>query len=134
MTAADVPATAAALLRQLDDWSIQGPTLASGPCTFTGLSEAEDGNGKRKRVEVIEQVDSVLIRACHVDGRALVALWVHRPGRRGWTLDLAWRARHPGEHVPRRITATQLKAYVGAPDAATALLAVTPVEVEQVAA
>ena len=125
----NLPTAASALLKQLRDlvpaWSIYGPAHATGPCTFTGLSETEDGEGKRKRVELVEQVDSVLIRAYHVDGRAIVALWVRRPARKGWTLDMAWRGRDAGEHVPRRLTATQLKAYVAAPDHAAALAAVS---------
>lgn len=126
MTTPDTPAAARTLLARLDGWSHR-LTHAAGSCTFGGLSEQSDGNGKRRRVSTVEQVDSVLVRARHVDGRALVALWIRRPGltpagrRKGWTLDLAWRGRAPGEHVPRRITARQLAAYVAAPDPAAAL-------------
>lgn len=133
MTAPDLPAAARTLLRQLDDWSHR-VTHATGPCGFTGLSETEDGNGRRRRIEVIEQVDSVLVRACHLDGRAFVALWIRRPTRKGWALDLAWRGRGPDEHTPRPITATQLRAYVAAADLRAALAAVTPVEDEREAA
>lgn len=121
----DLPAAAKTLLRQLDGWS-HTTSHATGSCGFSGLSETVDGNGRRRRTEIVETVDSVLVRACHVDGRALVALWLHRSGRKGWTLDLAWRGRHPHEPAPRRITATQLRAYVAAPDAAAALAALEP--------
>jgi len=120
----DLPPAARTLLKQLAQWSVEGPTCATGPCTFGGLSQETDGEGKRKRIAIIEQVDSVLIRARHVDGRALVALWVRRPERKGWALDMAWRGRHPSEHAPRPLTATQLRAYIGAPDHAAALAAV----------
>lgn len=127
----DLPSAANALLRQLRElvpaWSIDGPRFATGPCAFGGLSEETDGEGKRRRIAVIEQVDSVLVRACHVDGRAIVALWVRRPTKRGWTLDMAWRGRAAHEHTPHRLTATALKAYVAAPDHAAALAAVAPI-------
>lgn len=117
MIALDMPASAKSLLRQLEGWSTL-VTHATGPCEFGGLSEDTDGEGKRHRVSVTEDVDSVLLRGAHVDGRAFVALWVRRPGetpagrRKGWTLDLAWRGKRPDEHTPKQITATELKAYV----------------------
>jgi hypothetical protein len=84
MVTTDLPLATLALLKQLSTsvpaWSVEGPTCATGPCTFGGLSQETDGEGKRKRIQIVEQVDSVLIRARHVDGRALVALWVRRPG------------------------------------------------------
>lgn len=124
VTTPDTPAAARALLRQLDDWSVKA-THGSGSWTFSALGEPR-GNGTRPKIEVVEDVDSVLIRARHVDGRAFVALWVRRASRKGWALDLAWRARAPHEHTPAPITATQLRAYVGASDPAAALAAVTP--------
>ena len=125
LTAADVPAAARTLHRRLIEagWSIAGPRHGSGAWAYSALSETEDGNGKRKRTELVEDVESVLVRARHVDGRALVALWVRRASRKGWSLDLAWRGRHPDEHTPRPITATQLRAYAAAPDHRTALAA-----------
>jgi len=121
------PRAAAVLLRKLDGWSTQLRT-ATGQCAFGTLSADTDGNGKRHRVEVLETVDSVLIRARHVDGRALVALWIRRRRAPGWTLDLAWRARHHGELAPRPITARQLTAYAGAPDPESALAACAPMK------
>lgn len=113
----DTPTAARTLLRQLEDWSVK-TTHATGPCEFGGLSEDTDGEGKRHRVSNVEDVDSVLLRATHVDGRAFVALWIRRPGttptgkHKGWSLDLAWRGRRPDELTPKQITATELKAYV----------------------
>lgn len=131
MTTPDLPAAANTLLKQLRElvpaWSIDGPRHATGPCAFGGLSEETDGEGKRRRIEIVEQVDSVLVRARHADGRAIVALWVRRPAKRGWTLDMAWRGRATNEFTPQRLTATQLKAYVAAPDYAAALAAVAPI-------
>lgn len=124
MTTPDTPAAARTLMRQLDDWSAR-LTHGSGNWSFTALSETEDGNGKRRRVEVVEAVDSALIRACHVDGRAFVALWTRRASRKGWSLDTCWRGRHGEEYAPAQITATQLRAYVAAPDHAAALAAIT---------
>jgi hypothetical protein len=126
----DLPVAARTLLKSLDGWSVADPRHATGPYAFGGLSEATNGEGKRKRTTRTEEVDSVLIRAAHVDGRAIVALFVQAgptskvTGKRGWTLELAWRGRHHDEHVPRQLTGTQLKAYVGAVDHAAALAAV----------
>lgn len=119
-----LPTPAKTLLRQLSSsvpaWSA-AVSHAVGPCEFGGLSEDTDGEGKRRRVSNIEDVDSVLVRARHLDGRALVALWIRRPGetaagrRNGWSLDMAWRGRHEGELTPHQITAGELKAYTGVP-------------------
>lgn len=83
MTAPAIPSAAKTLIKKLEgavhSWSTK-ITHATGPCEFGGLSEETDGEGKRHRVSVTEQVDSCLIQACHVDGRAFVALWVRRPG------------------------------------------------------
>ena len=119
MTTPDAPTAAKTLLRQLaEGWSVAGPTYATGPITVTAYGEPR-GDGTRPKIAVTEVVDSVLVRACHVDGRAVVALWIRRPGK-GWSLDMAWRGRHPREHVPRQINATELAAYVAAPDHAAA--------------
>jgi|GEM_PF-6535599 len=136
MSVPEIPTAARTLLRRLDGWSVTGPLHATGEMEFGGLSETTDGNGKRTRIKRSEVVDSALIRACHVDGRALVALFVRcgpvskRTGKKGWTLDMAWRGRHPGEHTPKPMTATQLAAYVEAPDARAGLVAVTANESE----
>jgi hypothetical protein len=131
----DLPVAANTLLKQLREhvpaWSVAEPRHATGPLAFGGLSEQTDGEGKRRRIEIIEQVDSVLIRACHVDGRALVALWIRRSTRKGWTLDMAWRGRRPDEYAPQRITATQLKAYVAAPTHAAAIAAVSVTDTDK---
>lgn len=111
MTAPELPPAARTLLRQLDDWSTH-VTCASGELEFNALSEDTDGEGKRRRILVLEPVDSVLLRGAHVDGRALVALWIRRATRAGWKLDLAWRGRRADEFTPKQITATELKAYV----------------------
>lgn len=112
---ADVPRAATALLAKLEAWSVF-ERAARGPCEFGGLSEETNGEGKRHRVTVVEDVDSYLVRARHVDGRAFVAVWVRRSGK-GWTLDTAWRGRRRDEHAPKQVTATQLRAYVVAPSA-----------------
>jgi hypothetical protein len=122
MTDPDIPAGTRSLLRQLEGWSTQ-VRHATGHCQFNALSEDTNGEGRRHRVSVIEAVDSVLVRARHVDGRALVALWMRRATRKGWTLDLAWRARHSDDLAPQQITARQLTAYVTAPDVRSALVA-----------
>jgi len=90
---------------------------ARGQLEFGSLSEDTDGNGKRHRVEVIDDVDSVLIRARHSDGRAAVALWIRRH-EQGWSLDMAWRGRAPGELAPKRLTARELGVFIAEPVAA----------------
>lgn len=124
VTTPEIPAAARTLLRQLDGWSVAGPWAGITRHTAYTLSETEDGNGRRKRVELVETVELVGIRACHVDGRNFYAQWMRRPGR-GWTLDAAVvRRLYPADgHGPACITATALKAYVSAPDAAAALAA-----------
>ncbi len=107
----DIPTAAKTLLRQLDDWSVE-VNPSSGTWEFGSLSEDTDGEGKRHRVSVTEDVESYLVRGRHVDGRAFVAIWMRRAGRKGWTLDTCWRGRALGEHAPKQITATALKAYV----------------------
>lgn len=130
MTALNVPAAARTLLAKLDGWSVH-QHASSGTAEFTALGDPR-GDGTRPRVAVVEPVDSFLVRARHVDGRAFVAVWLSRTsrpskaGRPSWSLDTAWRGRHLGEHTPRQVTAAQLKAYVAASGAATALAAVTP--------
>jgi hypothetical protein len=117
MAEPEIPTAAKTLLKKLSDWSVK-VTHATGRLEFGGLSEETDGEGKRHRVSVPEDVDSCLVQARHVDGRAFVALWVHRHGQctaaggKKWKLDLAWRGRRPGEWTPKQITATELKAYV----------------------
>jgi hypothetical protein len=109
--AADLPAAARSLLRKLEDWS----TVlhhGSGSLEFGGLSTDTDGNGKRHRVSYFDTVDSVLVRARHADGRALVAVWLRRAGHKGWKLDMAWRGRMAGELAPKEIKARELTAYV----------------------
>jgi hypothetical protein len=107
-----LPRAATALLAQLDGWT-HTITHATGPCTFGGLSEDTDGEGKRHCVEVVEDVASVCLRAHHSDGRRLNALWIKR---KSWTLDTAFRWPWPWEHgVPLGLTATELTAYVTQP-------------------
>jgi hypothetical protein len=119
--APDAPKAATALVRRLVGWST-ALVHGSGQLAFGGLSEDTDGEGKRHRVSSIEDVDSVLVRARHVDGRALVALWIRRPGA-SWKFDFAWRARHVGESAPSPINSRQLTAYATALDAHQALRA-----------
>lgn len=117
MTTPEIPTAAKALLRQLEDWSVQ-THAGVGPCEFGGLSEDTDGEGKRRRVIHVEDVDYFHIVARHVDGRGIAAIWIRRPGttpagkRKGWSLDMAWRGKRRDEFTPKQITATEMKAYV----------------------
>jgi hypothetical protein len=111
MTTADIPTAAKTLLKKLDDWSVQ-THQGSGEVEFGGLSEETDGEGKRHRISAMETVDSYLVRATHIDGRAFVAIWMRRATRKGWSLDTCWRGRALHEHAPKQLTATELKAYV----------------------
>lgn len=113
----DIPSAAKTLLKKLDGWSVQA-NPGTGDCEFGGLSEETNGEGKRHRVSSVETVDSYLVRATHVDGRAFVAIWMRRrsvtpAGKpRGWSLDTCWRARGIHEFTPHQLTATDLAAYV----------------------
>lgn len=89
-------------------------TRAAGHTEITTLGDPR-GDGTRPRVSATAPVDSVCLRAVHPPtGRAVVAVWVCRTDRpkRSWTADMIWRGRHDGEHAPRQLTATQLRAYV----------------------
>lgn len=120
----DMPKPATLLLSRMVGWSTD-VQHGAGPVQFGGLSEETDGDGKRHRVSVTETVDMTLVRGMHVDGRAVIAFWLRRPGGR-WEFDFALRGRHLGEYVPRILKVRQLTAYVTAPDAASALKAVAP--------
>lgn len=107
-----LPRATKQLIDQLDGWTHE-VRHARGPATFGGLSEDTDGDGKRSRIEIIEEVDSVCLRARADDGRRLVAVWTKR---KAWTLDTAFRWPWPWEsQVPRQVTATELAAYVADP-------------------
>lgn len=81
---ADLPAGVRGLLNKLAPGWRYTVTHAVGPCEFGGLSEDTDGEGKRSRVTVIEQVDSIGVRLCHpASGRGAAALWIRRPGYMG---------------------------------------------------
>lgn len=124
MTAPDTPKAATALLSRMVGWSTE-LKHGAGPVQFGGLSEETDGDGKRHRVSVTETVDMTLVRGMNVDGRAVIAFWIRRPGGR-WEFDFALRGRHLGEYVPRVLKVRQLTAYVTAPDAHSALRALEP--------
>lgn len=75
------------------------------------------GDGTRPKLIVAAPCESIALRARHDElGRAVAAVWVCRTDKekRTWTLDMAWRGRHPDEHTPHQLTATELRAYVDA--------------------
>jgi len=77
------------------------------------------GDGTRPKLTVAAPCESVGLRAVHPATRRQVrAVWVCRTdkAKRSWTMTIAWRGRHDGEHTPRALTATELKAYVAAAD------------------
>lgn len=113
------PSAANTLISRLGPgWTVALAQHATGEMDFGGLSEETDGEGKRHRVVNVEPVESYLVRAHHVDGRAFVAVWVSRvlrptkSGGKSWTLDFAWRARHPDEHTPHEVSKAELDAYI----------------------
>lgn len=122
----DMPKPATTLVRRLVGWSHDIQCSDSMPVEFGGLSEQPGADGKRRRVSIVETCDAVLVRAKHVDTRALIVFWIRRPGG-PWKFDFALRGRdltndHDG---PKRINSRQLAAYVAAPGLRTALRAVT---------
>lgn len=122
----DMPKPATALLRKLEGWSTE-VTPGAGEWTFGGLSEEPGADGKRHRVSVLAPTESVLIRAMHVDRRALIVMWLRRVDTGGgWTFDFALRGRDLTNDYdgPKRINSRQLAAYVTAPDLRSALRAV----------
>lgn len=116
-----LPSALTSLQRKLAvGWThhVTGP--AAGTVTLGGLSVATDGEGKRSRITREVPVTSYALKACHAaTGRAFVAVWMHRlddvtaKGKPRWSLDIAIRGRHEGEHTPRHLTAQQLAAYAG---------------------
>lgn len=113
----DVPRAASVLLRRLEGWRAE---LRHGQGA-TEFGHLDWVNGKRRRVVVTAEVDSVSVRARHPDGRRFFAIWLRRHGHKGWSMDDAWRIRHRDELAPVRLTARQVGAYVDAPDLDTAL-------------
>lgn len=75
---------------------------------------APRGDGTRPRETYLEYgVRTFLLVAQHpATGRGLIALWVAKRGGTGYALETCARGRHPGEHSPRELSATELKAYV----------------------
>lgn len=114
-----LPSALTSLKRKLAvGWNptITGPR--NGHVTIGGLSEDTDGEGKRRRITREVPVTSYALKATHcATGRAFVAVWVHRDGddtakgKPRWSLDLAVRGRHEGEHAPRHLSASELAAY-----------------------
>src|SRR5690606_27026260 len=93
-----------------------GPT--AGEPTGGDLTQDTDGAGKRRRITKHVPVTSYALKACHAaTGRAFVAVWAHRhgdltkAGKPRWSLEIAARGRHEGEHTPQHMTSQQLAAY-----------------------
>lgn len=130
MNATEIPGAAKALLKKLDGWSVES-YAGTGPCEFGGLSEETDGEGKSHRITYTEVVESFGIYAVHADHRVFVVVWIRRPGyydvkkkdgtveskRNGWSHNQAWRREYVagGGYHPKRMTATELKAYIEPP-------------------
>ena len=114
-----LPSALTSLQRKLAvGWTshVSGP--ADGVLVAGGLSEATDSEGKRRRIEKEVPVTSYALKACHAaTGRAFVAVWAHRhgdltkAGKPRWSLEIAARGRHEGEHAPQHLTSQQLAAY-----------------------
>lgn len=123
MTAPELPRTLRTLILRLAPGWTANTTHAHGPCQFSYYGD-ERSDGTRPTLTRVEEVDSVLVRLCHHDGRAAVALWVKRPGDddkgkpHTYQFDLAWRGRHDadGEGAPQQLTAEQLAAYAASTD------------------
>lgn len=76
----DLPRGVTTLLNKAaDPWTYRVRHVTT-EAEFGGLSEDEDGDGKRHRVTTTETVDSIGVRFDHPDGRAAVAVWVRRAG------------------------------------------------------
>lgn len=123
MTISEKPTAPVArtLLKQLLDagWSAS-LEHGSGTAEFGRLDWVD---GKRKRVQAVEPVDSVSVRASHHDGRRFFAVWERRQGTKSWSMCDAWRFKHAGDIAPKQITATQMKGYALAADVPSALAA-----------
>lgn len=114
-----LPSALTSLRRKLAiGWTshVTGPT--AGELVGGGLSEDTDGAGKRRRITKHVPVTSYALKACHAaTGRAFVAVWAHRhgdltkAGKPRWSLEIAARGRHEGEHTPQHMTSQQLAAY-----------------------
>lgn len=103
-------------------------THAEGMLDVTRTTGEEDGNGKTKRAVELLAVDSVALKACHPDGRGVVALWFRDPAARtprgkakGYGFDMAWRGRLGDELVPSALNLNEVKAFVSGADVPAAL-------------
>jgi hypothetical protein len=90
------PAAITTLTKRLaPGWAhhITGPR--TGTIVLGGLSEATDGEGRRRRVEREVSVTSYMLAGCHhATGRHFRAVWVQQAGTSSWKLDIAVRGAH----------------------------------------
>lgn len=101
------------LNKAADPWTYRVRHVTT-EAAFTGLSEDEDGDGHRHRIEVTETVDSIGVRFDHPDGRAAVAVWVRRAGTKSYKFTVGVRGRHEAEYTPVELNARDLGAYLAA--------------------
>lgn len=131
MTDPDLPRTAKALVKKLDGWSVRA-VWGTGARTVKTRGLV---NNRPGLVETQVAVESVSIRAGHVDTRWFVACWVKVGGDGKWAFDGAWRRWHGHDWpqgLPVALNATQVRAYVIASDVASAVAACTAPKTERV--
>jgi hypothetical protein len=116
------PAVTGLLKRRAPGWE-HTLTEGEGVISVSTLGYSR-GDGTRPRVTVEATCEAVHLSARHPSSRrAVVAIWVRRTDpvetggkAHGWTLDMAWRGRHDGEHVPVQLDSGELSAYLSAHD------------------
>lgn len=116
------------MVNKLVGWSHE-VVYGAGEATYKRRALVD---GKGRLVAEVLPVESVSVRARHVDGRSFFAVWLRKDGDKSWAFDDAWRTWHAREDhgMPQRLNATQAGAYAGAHDVASALAAVAELKTE----
>jgi hypothetical protein len=121
----ELPRSANALSKKLDGWSHKAVWgIGARTVKVKGLVGNRPG-----MTETQVSVESVSVRAGHVDGRWFVACWVKLEHEGKWKFDGAWRKWHGHDWpvgLPVELNSTQVNAYASASDVAGALAAIAP--------
>lgn len=118
----ELPRSAQALVKKLEGWSYKTPWgTGERIVKIQGLDEHK----RPATIEALITVESVTVRARHIDGRAFIASWVRLEHVGKWEFDGAWRTWHADERAGLviEISSAEANAYAKAEDLPAALVA-----------
>jgi hypothetical protein len=101
--------------RMVEGWThhITGPRTGTIEVSYYGDPRSD---GTRPILQREVSVMSFMLSGCHpATRRAFRALWMRRldKAKASWSMDVAVRGRHDGEHAPRHLDFGQLEVYAG---------------------